>query len=115
MGQMRLQAGHAFAALQNALSGPEPTNMAQASQQVVLRAEAKMEAAALQVKIMQQLATPGFVRLESEHMGAIMETVRQQLPASPQFGTGVFNPVATRFQTKLELINTRSHMYAPPV
>jgi hypothetical protein len=109
--QMRLQAGQAFAALQNARSGPEPTNMVEASQHVVLRAEAKMEAAALQVKIMQQLATPGFIRLESEQMGDIMDRVRQQLPTLPQFGTGwdkVFNPVATRFQTKLDMINTRS-------
>jgi hypothetical protein len=66
--QMRLQAGQAFAALQNARSGPEPTNMVEASQHVVLRAEAKMEAAALQVKIMQQLPEPCFIRLESEQM-----------------------------------------------
>jgi hypothetical protein len=76
VGQMRLQAGRTYAALQNALSGPEPTNMAEASQQVVAQAEAKVEAAALQLRIMQQLATPGFIRLESVEMGAIMESVR---------------------------------------
>jgi hypothetical protein len=75
--QMRLQAGRAYTALQAALARPAPKNMAEASDQVVLRAEAKVEAAALQLKIMQHLATPGYVKLESEDMVGIMQTVRE--------------------------------------
>jgi hypothetical protein len=51
--------------------------MTEASHQVVLRAEAKAEAAAPQLKIMQHLATPGYVKLESEDMAGIMRTVRE--------------------------------------
>jgi hypothetical protein len=74
---MRLQAGRAYTALQAALARPAPENMAEASHQVVLRAEAKAEAAILQLKIMQHLATPGYVKLESEDMAGIMRTVRE--------------------------------------
>jgi hypothetical protein len=112
--QMRLQAGRAYTALQTALSKPPPENMTEASHQVVLRAEAKVEAAALQLKIMQHLATPGYIKLESTDMADIMQTVQEQLPASSLL-TGwekVFNPVATRFQQRLESFSTRSPYYA---
>jgi hypothetical protein len=111
---MRLQAGRAYTALQAALSQSAPENMAEASHQVVLRAEAKAEAAALQLNIMQHLATPGYIKLESADMAGIMHTVREQLPASSLL-TGwekVFNPVATRFQQRLESFSTRSPYYA---
>jgi hypothetical protein len=58
--QMRLQAGRAYTALQAALARPAPENMAEASRQVVLRAEAKAEAAALQLK---NHAAPCYTRL----------------------------------------------------
>eukprot|EP00953_Heterococcus_sp_UTEX-ZZ885_P018840 10521-Heterococcus_DN1.PRE.1 len=86
--QMRLQAGRAYTALQTALARSPPENMAEASHQ--------------------HLATPGYVKLESEDMVGIMQTVREQLPASNPL-TGwekVFNPVATRFQQRLESFST---------
>eukprot|EP00953_Heterococcus_sp_UTEX-ZZ885_P013821 7883-Heterococcus_DN1.PRE.3 len=78
---MRLQAGSAYTALRAAWSTTPPENLTEASHQVVLRAEAKMEAAALQLKILQHLATPGYIKLESADMADIMQTVREQLPA----------------------------------
>jgi ectoine hydroxylase-related dioxygenase (phytanoyl-CoA dioxygenase family) len=63
---------------------------------------------------MQHLATPGYVKLKSEDMVGIMQTVREQLPASNPL-TGwekVFNPVATRFQQRLESFSTRSPYHA---
>jgi hypothetical protein len=79
---MRLQAGRAYTALQTPLAKPPPESMTQASHQVVLRAEAKAEAAVLQLKIMQHLATPGYIKLECADMAGIMQTVRELLPAS---------------------------------
>jgi hypothetical protein len=84
--QMRLQTGRAYTALQTALARPPPENMTEASHQVVLRAEAKAEAAALQLKIMQHLANTGW--------------------------ENVFYPVATRFQQRLESFSTRSPYHA---
>eukprot|EP00953_Heterococcus_sp_UTEX-ZZ885_P007500 4537-Heterococcus_DN1.PRE.1 len=88
--------------------------MTEASHQLVLRAEAKVEAAALQLKIMQHLATPGYIKLDSADMVGIMQTVQEQLPASnPLTGCeNVFNPVATRFQQRLESFSTRSPYHA---
>eukprot|EP00953_Heterococcus_sp_UTEX-ZZ885_P039053 20034-Heterococcus_DN1.PRE.2 len=63
---------------------------------------------------MQHLATPGHIKLESTDMADIMQTVREQLPASSLL-TGwekVFNPVATSFQQRLESFSTRSPYYA---
>eukprot|EP00953_Heterococcus_sp_UTEX-ZZ885_P007391 4479-Heterococcus_DN1.PRE.1 len=57
-----LQAGRTYTALQAALSSSPPENLTEASHQVVLRAEAKVEAAALQLKIMQHLATPDYIK-----------------------------------------------------
>eukprot|EP00953_Heterococcus_sp_UTEX-ZZ885_P000697 894-Heterococcus_DN1.PRE.1 len=112
--QMRLQTGRAYTALQTALVRSPPENMTEASHRVVLRAEAKAEAAALQLKIMQHLASPGYIKLESADMVGIMQFVQEQLPASNPL-TGwekVYNPVAARFQQRLESFITRSPYYA---
>jgi hypothetical protein len=112
--QMRLQAGRAYTALQTALFRAPPENLTEASHQVVLRAEAKAEAAALQLNIMQHLATPGYIKLESTDMADVMQAVREQLPAASPLTCWekVFNPVATRFQQRLESFSTRSPYYA---
>jgi hypothetical protein len=112
---MRLQAGRAFLALQNALSGPASISMAEASQQVLLRTEARMEAAQLQFKITQHLATSGYIKLESTEMREFMAEVRGQWPATTEFSKSwqkVFNPVHTRYQQRLEQISCRSPYYA---
>eukprot|EP00953_Heterococcus_sp_UTEX-ZZ885_P014705 8314-Heterococcus_DN1.PRE.3 len=70
--------------------------------------------AALQVNIMQHLATPGHITIGSANMADIMQTVRELLPAAGPL-TGwkkVFNPVATRFQQRLESFSIRSPYYA---
>ena len=113
--QMRLQAGRAYTILQNALSRPAPTNMAEASQQVLMHAEAKMEAAQLQAKITKQLATAGYIKLESAEMAQFMREMIEQWPASSDFSQGwqrVFNPVDTRYLHHLEDISSRSAYYA---
>jgi hypothetical protein len=109
---MRLQAGRAYSALQRALSGPAPT--AEASQHVLLRAEAKMEAAQLQVKITQHLATAGYINLECTEMEQFMAEVREQWPANTDLSSWqkVFNPLQTRFQQRLEHIGRKSAYHA---
>jgi hypothetical protein len=83
--QVRLQAGRAFVALQNALSGPAPSSMAEASRQMLLRAEANMEAAQLQVKITQLLANSGYIKLESTEMREFMAQVSAKWPSTTDF------------------------------
>eukprot|EP00953_Heterococcus_sp_UTEX-ZZ885_P022470 12434-Heterococcus_DN1.PRE.3 len=84
-------AGRAYTALQTALSRNPSENLTEASHQVVLRAKARVEAAALQLKIMQHLAMPGYIKLESTNMADM-----------------VFDHVATRYQQRLENYSTRS-------
>eukprot|EP00953_Heterococcus_sp_UTEX-ZZ885_P015288 8613-Heterococcus_DN1.PRE.5 len=63
---------------------------------------------------MQHLAGPGYIKLESADMVGIMQTVQEQLPASNPL-TGwetVYDPVAARFQQRLESFTTRSPYYA---
>jgi hypothetical protein len=112
--QMRLQAGRAWSALQNALSGPAPANMKEASHNVLLRAEANIEAAILQAKITKELARTGYFKLESEEMAHFMAEVREQWPAQTDLSSWqkVFNPVKTRFQQRLEHIGSRSPYHA---
>jgi hypothetical protein len=114
LSQMRLQAGRAWSALQNALSGPAPRNMAEASQQVLLGAEAKVEAAQLQFTITQHLATSGYLKLQSAEMAGFMAEVREQWPATTDLSQWqkVFNPVQTRFQQRLEHISRKSPFFA---
>jgi ectoine hydroxylase-related dioxygenase (phytanoyl-CoA dioxygenase family) len=111
---MRLQAGRAYTALQAALSRPPPQSLTEASHQVVLRAVAKVEAAALQLKIMPHLATRLHQKVESTDLADIMQTVREQLPAASPLTCWekVFNPVATHFQQRLESSSSRSPYYA---